>query len=136
MTADENLRLLVAGLLVRHGRGLLLHRTPARVWYPDCWDLPGGHVEVGETSETALQRELREELGIVAFVTGEPLAHIQGADFRMDIWTIDEWRGEPANMDLAEHDALAWLNADELGALKLADPRLPTLFDAALNATS
>ena len=132
VTVDENLHVVVAGLLLRAGRGLLMHRAPTRQWYPDCWDLPGGHVEVGESPAEALRRELGEELGVTAVVTGAPFAQVRGGDFRMDVWIIDRWNGEPANADPTEHDALAWLNDLEMAALRLADPRLPALFAAAL----
>ena len=32
--------------------------------YKNHWDLPGGHIEKGETIKDASQRELREELGV------------------------------------------------------------------------
>lgn len=32
--------------------------------FPNYWDLFGGHVEPGESAETALLREIQEELGI------------------------------------------------------------------------
>lgn len=131
MAVDEQFHLGTAGLL-RRSRGLLLHRAPTRRRYPDCWDSPGGHVEHGETSHAALQRELLEELGVSAVIAGAPFAKVQGADFRMDVWVVDRWDGEPANVDPTEHDALAWLNHHEMAALRLADARMPALFEAAL----
>lgn len=77
MTVGEDPHQVVAGLLRRDGRGLLLHRAPTRRWYPDCWDLPGGHVEHGETAHAALQRELLEELGITAVIAGAPFAQVR-----------------------------------------------------------
>ena len=130
---DAGVHLVTGGLLRRGDRGLLVHRSPARRWYPDCWDLPGGHVEVGEAPEATLVRELGEELGISAVVTGEPFAAVHGADFRMDVWLIDQWDGEPVNLDPAEHDALAWVTSQELSGLRLADSRLRALFEAALS---
>lgn len=102
---------MVAGLLRRKGRVLLVHRSPRHGWYPDTWDLPNGHVRKSETSPRAVKRELRKVLGIAALVEGEPFAYIQGSDFRMDIWLIDRWEGEPGNRDPREHDALAWLTS-------------------------
>jgi ADP-ribose pyrophosphatase YjhB (NUDIX family) len=36
--------IVVAGLLVRDQQVLLCHRSAERKWYPNVWDLPGGHV--------------------------------------------------------------------------------------------
>ena len=62
----------------------------------------------------------------------EPFAHVQGFDFRMDVLLVDEWTGRPSNDTSDEHDALAWVNAEEALGLQLADARLPALIDAAL----
>lgn len=125
--------IVVAGLLRRRGRALMVHRSPQRRWYPDTWDLPRGHVLDGESSRDALARELDEELGIIAEVAGERIARVQGVHFRMDIWLVDRWAGDPSNQAPLEHDALAWMTEDELSGLRLADPRLPQLLRAALN---
>ena len=133
MVGEDGVDPVVTGLLRRCGRGLLVHRAPTRRWYPDCWDLPGGHIEDGETPETALQRELVEELGVAATVAGPPDANFRGTTFRMVVWVIDEWEGEPANLELAEHDAIAWMNLQETATLKLAHPGLATLLRDALS---
>ncbi len=135
MTASQrNEHIVVAGLLCRDAQVLLVHRTPQREWYPDTWDLPGGHIEPGERPDRALERELREELGVVATVTGPVLAQVRGADFRMDVWAISTWRGEPENRVPSEHDDVRWFTIGELAALRLADPRIPRLVDAALES--
>ncbi|WP_084685963.1 NUDIX domain-containing protein [Nonomuraea coxensis] len=56
----------VTAVLRDGDRVLLCHRNAGRRWYPDVWDLPGGHVEEGEDPKESLVRELREELGITA----------------------------------------------------------------------
>lgn len=123
---------VVTGLLRQRGRALMVHHSPRRRWYPDSWDLPGGHVEDGEDPRAALARELHEELGIRGEVVGEPFAYIEGGVFRMDVWVIDQWVGLPFKAAPEEHDALAWMSAQELHGLRLADPRLPQLLDEAL----
>src|SRR6202044_4104637 len=64
VSADSGLAAIVAAVLVRDGRVLLCLRSPQRRWSPCMWDLPGGHVEHGESDPVALARELCEELGV------------------------------------------------------------------------
>lgn len=49
----------VAGVAVHEGR-VLLHRSE----HDDFWALPGGRLEVGETSADALRREMLEEVNV------------------------------------------------------------------------
>jgi mutator protein MutT len=111
------------GILVRDASVLLCHRAPDRAWFPNVWDIPGGHVEPAETGATALVRELREELGVTAVVAGEPFAVVQSAEhaLHMDVWLVDTWRGTPTNRAPEEHDRIAWFVHEELHRLTLAD---------------
>ncbi|MEE6168097.1 MULTISPECIES: SIR2 family protein [unclassified Mycolicibacterium] len=59
-------RIVKAGLVAVDGRRLLLLRKRGR----DLLILPGGTIESGETPAEALDRELKEELGVVASDVG------------------------------------------------------------------
>lgn len=52
-------RIAVSALIFEGGRILLAHRRDI-----DWWNLPGGGMEVGETVEEALHREVYEETGL------------------------------------------------------------------------
>jgi 8-oxo-dGTP diphosphatase len=126
---------VVTGALIEGRRILLCHRSPGRRWYPDVWDLPGGHVELGETPTEALERELLEELGVSVYsLLPGPLMRLSTVDVEMGIWLVGSWNGTPANLAPEEHDAIAWFTAEELTALEMAHPSYVDLFRAILRA--
>ena len=114
---------IVAGAIIDRRRVLLGHRSPDREWYPNVWDLPGGHVARGEASADALARELREELGIVVQAQ-HPFTRLCTTDFEMDVFLVTGWRGTPANLAPEEHDAIAWFTVEELTGLEMAHETL------------
>ncbi len=59
------MRECVAAFVVEEKRVLLGKRSIKRAFYPDVWDVFGGHQKTGELREQTLRRELFEELGIV-----------------------------------------------------------------------
>lgn len=113
---------IVTAALVRDGRVLLVHRSPDRHAYPNVWDLPGGHVEPGETERVALAREVREELGVrIAPDSATPLCRFEvGRDeetVRISAWLVGDWEGAPHNLAPDEHDDLRWFPLGELPPL-------------------
>jgi 8-oxo-dGTP diphosphatase len=109
--------------MIENGRVLLCHRSPNRRWYPDVWDLPGGHVEPGEGAADALGRELCEELGLAeVLLSPGPCDALVTLEFEMRIWRVESWKGTPQNMAPEEHDRIGWFAAAELSSLRVAHP--------------
>ncbi|MEM7337235.1 MAG: NUDIX domain-containing protein [Actinomycetota bacterium] len=114
---------VAAALLVSGGRVLLCHRHPDRQWYPDVWDLPGGHIDDGEAPSDALRRELQEELGVsVDLSSVEPWRVLTPApDLTLHVWLVERWDGTIENHAPDEHDEIGWFWSEETDALNLVD---------------
>lgn len=126
-------RAMTGGLVLRGASVLLGLRHPERSSYPNVWDVPGGHVEPGESPRRALHRELREELGIDPTI-GAPWRRIAdpGAGLDLSLFLVRDWCGEVSNQEPQEHVSLRWFTADALADIPLADPRYLQLLREAL----
>ncbi len=112
--------------LVRRGQMLLAHRHPDRRWYPDCWDLIGGHVELGESPpEQAVQRECREEIAVDVLEMQRVAVDLADPNLVPYAFLVTRWRGQPRNAAKDEHDNLGWFAVSDFPSLRLAHP--PTL---------
>ena len=124
---------IVTAFLRDGNRVLLCHRSPQRRWYPDVWDLPGGHVEPGELPGAALARELHEELGIeVAAPAGPRLLQIHADAFDMQVWLIESWTGAPPMSRWTNTMPSGWFQENQLGGLRLAHDSYLAMFTEAL----
>jgi len=54
---------VVCALIIADGKVLAAQRGP-HMQHAGLWEFPGGKIELGETPETALIREIKEELGL------------------------------------------------------------------------
>lgn len=129
-------RVCVGALVVRRGtipQILLGKRAASRAFYPDVWDVPGGHCEPGETAEQTLIRELQEELGLTPTMwrlLGElrGSAPGRGEPLVLRLYAVTAWTGEPHNRLPEEHSQIAWFSVDDACRLDLAHPAYPALF--------
>ena len=113
---------IAVAALVRDGLVLLVHRHPSRRWYPDCWDLVGGHVESGELPHQAVSRECLEELGVHVYDQLPIPVTVSDPTLDMHAFLVTRWEGEPVNAAPEEHDDLRWFRPSDLPDLKIAHP--------------
>lgn len=128
------LLLVAAAALVDPDHRVLIAQRPPGKTFEGLWEFPGGKVEASERPETALIRELNEELGITIEETClAPLTFASHAypDFHllMPLYICRRWQGL---VTAREAQALKWVRPSALRDYPMppADsPLIPALID-------
>jgi ADP-ribose pyrophosphatase YjhB (NUDIX family) len=124
----------VGGVVVRDGRVLLIRRGKEPLY--GRWAVPGGTVELGETLEDALVREMEEETGLrvepIEVLTVFDRIQREGGRVVHHHVIVDylcRWRCGEAK---AASDALdvAWATPEELGGFDLPPKALEVVENA------
>lgn len=123
---------VVAIALIDSAGRVLLQKRKAGGRHAGLWEFPGGKVEPAETPESALVREIVEELGLAIDVydlraEGE-VAERHGSQrdepaIVLKLYSCARWRGEPHCLDA---EAIGWFAPAD--AAKLAVPPLDRPF--------
>ncbi|MFE9642467.1 NUDIX domain-containing protein [Nocardiopsis alba] len=109
----------VKGVVVRDGRVLLLRNER------DEWELPGGKIELGETPEECLAREIEEETGwpvTVARILDSWMYHITQVDKHVFIVTYGCHVDSDAPVVVSsEHKEAGLFTEDEVSGLTMPE---------------
>lgn len=112
------MREAVAFILVRNGSFLAERRRETKQLDPGTVAIPGEHIEDGEDAETALRREMIEELSVVT-IDHEYLStkvHSSTYDIRTHFFSVTAWVGEIKDKEAEE---LMWVPLERRGELAL-----------------
>ena len=113
---ESYLTRLVSGVLLQDSKVLLGLRKNT-VDFQSFWSLPVGHVEKCESDETAIQREMFEELGIyLKDVSPFCIKIDQAESIYHQVYIIDSWSGKIENREPDKCDQLNWFALDQLPA--------------------
>ena len=121
-------------LIDRDGRVLLAQRPEGKPM-AGLWEFPGGKIEPGETPDTALIRELDEELGIntaasclapLSFASHSYAASDRCAAFHllMMLYVCRRWQGRPQPI---EGGALKWVRPQQLRDYPMPEADIPLI---------
>ncbi len=125
---NRNIPTHAAKAVIKNDEGeiLFLQRNPAKGAVPN-WDLPGGLVEEGESDQEALSREISEELGVAAVVTGalgEWSFHRPFDGATVQVTNYEATVEENAFTLSDEHVDSKWIPAEEVKNLSIKDESL------------
>ena len=115
-------------VLVDSGGAFLAAQRPHEKTLGGLWEFPGGKIEHGESPETALRRELREELHLHVgpLVALSPVTHCYPFGTIRLLPFLARCRTRP-QLVLKEHTRARWLDADAAQTLPWAPADLPVL---------
>lgn len=121
--------LVAAVALIDVDGRILLAQRPEGKSMAGLWEFPGGKIEVGETPEEALIRELQEELGIDTWESClAPLTFAshsyESFHLLMPLFACRKWGGFP---QAKEGQTLAWVKPAKLRDYEMPPADIPLI---------
>jgi 8-oxo-dGTP diphosphatase len=124
---------VVALALVAENGTILLQQRRRGGEHGGLWEFPGGKVKAAESPESALVREIREELGIaldpadlapLTFASDPAQPPAPREPYVILLYTCRKWAGAPQCL---EGEAIGWFTRDALAKLAGVAGQMPPL---------
>ena len=120
----ERIHVAAAAVFDDRQRVLICRRAP-HAHQGGLWEFPGGKLEPGETIDSALRRELREEVGINVIST-RPLIRVHhdypDRNVLLDVWRVERFSGRAAGQ---EGQPVRWVLPRELSRYRFPAANSP-----------
>lgn len=117
---------VAVGVVIRN-QSVFVTKRAANVHQGDKWEFPGGKVELNESPEHALVRELQEEIAIQVHVS-EPLTVVEHdyGDKRVKllVFVVKEFSGKPQGN---EGQSFQWVDYQFLSDLNFPEANKPII---------
>jgi len=112
---------VAAGVVHNTKNEILIARRLDHSEQGGLWEFPGGKIKDGESTEYALVREFKEEIGI-DIQESRPLIRIThkypNKTILLDVWQVEKWRGIAQG---CEGQLIEWCSVDQLSNKKFPE---------------
>ena len=115
---------VTAAIILKDNKVLIAQRTPEDN-LAGKWEFPGGKIELGETPQDCLKREIREELDVEMEVLdffGESIYAYHSRTIKLMAFWCQWILGD---FTLKVHSHIAWVNRHELDLYDFAPADIP-----------
>lgn len=118
---------VVAAIFKIDGKVLACRRASLRS-FAGQWEFPGGKAELGENAFTALEREIKEEMGFdCRALETYDVSVTKVGKLLIKLETIMCSMDPGQTLSSTDHDEFRWLGVDELHKVKWAKPDRPAV---------
>lgn len=115
---------VTAAIILKNDQVLIAQRADDDK-LPGKWEFPGGKIELGESPQECLKREIKEELDVdieVLNFFGESIYTYQSGTIKLMAYWCKWFSGE---FSLKVHRQIAWINKSELALYDFAPADIP-----------
>lgn len=120
------MRQVTAAVIEKDGKILIAQRKIGDT-LAGKWEFPGGKLELGETPEGCLRRELREEFGVETeigeFICSSKFEY-KHLPIELLVYRVRHLSGE---YKLNDHDRIAWVTAADLANYDFSSADIPVV---------
>ena len=107
-------QLVAVGIILDSDNRILIAKRPPHKIKGGFWEFPGGKIEVHESPEEALIRELQEEVGIKPLILHKLMQYsFDYSDYKtlLEVFIVSKFEGVPIPIEQQE---IQWVKENEL----------------------
>lgn len=117
---------VICGIIYNDNKIFIARRKKEKT-FPGKWEFPGGKIEMSESEQTALTRELEEEFGMAVDIKCKLGSNTHKYDdFKINLVAY-KCEFIKASFLMSDHDECKWVSKNELKRFEFTEADIPLI---------